>query len=68
MLAGPRTKIEFICNSSATSVSPKFVSSSGKNYLFEVETPLACKAWPQQCVVGCLALSLSLSLVLRVLD
>jgi hypothetical protein len=58
LLAGPRTKIQFICNVSAANTSPKFVNCSGKTYLFEVETPLACKAWPQECVVGCLTVPL----------
>jgi hypothetical protein len=58
LLAGLRTKIQFICNASAVNISPKFVSFSKKTYLFEVGTPLACKAWPQECVVGCLAVPL----------
>lgn len=48
---GLRTKIQFICNGSAANTSPKFVSFSRKTYLFEVGTPLACTAWPQECVV-----------------
>ncbi|PNF28080.1 hypothetical protein B7P43_G12251 [Cryptotermes secundus] len=48
---GPRTEIQFICNASAANNSPKFVRFSKKTYIFKVGTPLACKAWPQECVV-----------------
>jgi len=55
MLAGIMTHIQFICNPSAANISPKFMNCKEKIYLFEVETPLACKAWPKECMVGCLS-------------
>lgn len=45
------TEIQFVCNISAVNTNPKFLGNSGKTYLFELETPLACKMWPQECMV-----------------
>lgn len=54
LLAGPRTEIQFVCNASASFANLKFLKKLGETYIFEVETPLACKAWPYECMVGCL--------------
>jgi hypothetical protein len=54
VLAGARTEILFVCNASATTTNPKFMKQTGNTYVFEVQTHLACKAWPQQCMVGSL--------------
>lgn len=56
MLAGVTTEIQFVCNTSAVNTNPKFIKKSGKTYSFELETPLACKMWPQECMVCCLAI------------
>jgi len=55
LLAAVTTEIQFLCNTSAVNTNPKFLGNSGKAYLFELETPLACKMWPQECMVSCLA-------------
>ncbi|GFG28137.1 hypothetical protein Cfor_12522 [Coptotermes formosanus] len=45
------TEIQFLCNTSAVNANPKFIGKSGKTYSFELETPLACNTWPQECMV-----------------
>lgn len=48
---GVTTEIHFLCNRSAVNTNPKFIGMSGKTYSFELETPLACRTWPQECMV-----------------
>ena len=55
MLAVVTTEIHFVCNASVVNSNPKFIGNSGMTYSFELETPLACKMWPQECMVSCLA-------------
>jgi hypothetical protein len=55
LFAGVTTEIQFLCNTSAVNANPKFIGKSGKTYSFELETPLACNTWPQECMVGSLA-------------
>ena len=55
LLAVVTTEIQFVCNASVVNTNPKHTGNSGKTYTFELETPLACKMWPQECMVSCLA-------------
>ncbi|XP_069700006.1 cation-independent mannose-6-phosphate receptor isoform X2 [Periplaneta americana] len=51
---GPNTEVRLRCNASITHSVPKFVGRNGRlnmTYVFEMETPVACKSLPHECMV-----------------
>ncbi|PSN56341.1 hypothetical protein C0J52_03745 [Blattella germanica] len=49
---GSKTIVKLICNMDAEESTPQFTSVVGKTYYFEMETAVACNAFPQECVVS----------------